>query len=596
MLYTFFVVLVSLSFGTKSIVVYAFNVASRTYKVEADLDNAWLQQEGLPKFSRIKPHHLTPAVEGLLEKLQLELNALENSLLSKRDVEYDFVMPKVERIKFNLEYIWRTASHLNAVSNAKELREAYELSQAKVVMALAAFSQSKPLYSALLNISGQIEKISDDEPESFLLKQKRRAVSKLLLEMKHGGVGLDNIKKIRLNELKLRLVALSTSYSNNILDGTQSFSVTIYHSRKLRGVPESAKAQWHNAHRRHISLLSGSPKEYQNEALDYFKWGENGPLTYEEVVYEQEVGNFGWSIGPWRITLDQPSYLAAMMHISDRGLRKQIHLAYVQRASEICPTKNNIPLIHEILGLKQEMAIMLGYKNYAELSLSSKTASSVESITQLTNLVAKQAIPVAQKELAEITAFARERGGEEYAEDQLKSLEPWDILYWTERLKESKFDLTEEELRPYFSLPNVLKGLFNLLNRLFDVSVEAAQGYVEKWHSDVMFYNIYDNKSGSYVASFYLDPYSRPMNKRGGAWMSSCVGKSSAVDRDYPVAYVTCDLQPPHKETPSLMNFREVTTLWHEMGHAFQHLLTTATVGDVSGINGIEVRPFTCIC
>lgn len=558
--------------------------------------NPFLQQEGLPKFSKIKPHHLTPAIDFTVAQSQIDFQQLENALSPSSinngettAIEYDQVLPQLERIKFPLEYTWSVASHLTAVKNSNELRKEYESNQGKVIQAMAQFAQSKSLYNALLEVQKNLLDQESSATASFLMKQKRRAVELTLRSMKHGGVGLEGSKKERLNEIKLRLATLSTSFSNNILDETQAFSLTINDSKSLRGVPESAKRLWHNAHRQFVTRSSGRDSNSSNGALGYVSWGGNGPMTYEEELYEEEYGSFGWTIGPWRITLDQPSYLAAMMHIPDRNLRQQIYMAHAQRASEASPSKNNIPVINEMLQLKNEMANILGYDNYVELSLSSKMASSKEAITELTDLVAEKAVPAAKRELEEIATFAIGYGGVEY---HAKPLEPWDIPYWTERLKESKFDLTEEEIRPYFALPNVLDGLFQLVDRLFDVSIQEQRYAGETWHLDVSFYNMIDNISGQHIASFYLDPYSRPANKRGGAWMSSCIGKSSAVNRELPVAYVTCNINPPNKGKPSLLTFREVQSLFHEFGHALQHLLTKATVGAVSGINGIEVRYF----
>merc|ERR1712071_534460 len=233
-------------------------------------------------------------------------------------------------------------------------------------------------------------------------------------------------------------------------------------------------------------------------------------------------------------------------------------------------------------------AKLLGFQNYAELSLAKKMAPGVDNVTELTDLMAAKAVPAAQKELEEVTALAREQGGEEYAEDKLAKLEPWDVTFWSERLKESKFDMTEEELRPYFALPAVLDGMFGLLNRLFGVTVKEAKGDAEVWNDDVQFFKIFDSKTDEHIASFFLDPYSRPENKRGGAWMDVCIGKSEASNHKVPVAYLTCNGSPPVGDQPSLMTFREVETLFHETGHGLQHMLTDATVGDVAGINGIE--------
>jgi len=184
--------------------------------------------------------------------------------------------------------------------------------------------------------------------------------------------------------------------------------------------------------------------------------------------------------------------------------------------------------------------------------------------------------------------MARANGGDDYTEENLEKLMPWDTTFWSERLKESKFDLKEEELRPYFALPSVLDGMFGLIERLFNVEVKKDESGVETWNKDVSFYNLYDKDSGKQIASFYLDPYSRPADKRGGAWMDVCIGKSDACGREIPVAYLTCNGSPPVGDKPSLMTFREVETLFHETGHGLQHMLTKASVGDVAGINGVE--------
>lgn len=359
--------------------------------------------------------------------------------------------------------------------------------------------------------------------------------------------------------MKVRMAELATSFSNHVLDATKEFSLTVMDGSKLEGVPDSAKAMWAQSHNQ---FLKSEAKE-----------GE-------------DVSEMDPEKGPWRLTLDMPSYIAAMSHVQDREIREKIYKAHIQKASEIDEGKNNVPLIYEILTLRAEMAKMLGYKNYAELSLASKMAPSIEAVAELSNLMAEKAVPAAKKELEEVTALAREQGGDEYA--KLEKLEPWDVTFWSERLKESKFDMTEEELRPYFALPAVLYGMFGLLNRLFDVEVKASDGEAEVWNDDVRFFKIFDNATGKHIASFFLDPYSRPANKRGGAWMADCIGKSEATNRDIPVAYLTCNGSPPVEDKPSLMTFREVETLFHETGHGLQHMLTKATVGDVAGINGIE--------
>lgn len=312
--------------------------------------------------------------------------------------------------------------------------------------------------------------------------------------------------------------------------------------------------------------------------------------------------------------------MAVLQHVPDRQLRETVYRAYTTRASEVEPTQetttttttttdditttqkdiNNVPLIYEILQLRYDMAQMLGYPNYAALSLASKMAPSLTAITDLSQLIVQTALPKAQQELQDITTYAHEHGFMDDAtaadnEDDATTLQPWDISFWSERYKESKFELTEEETRPYFALPAVLDGMFALVERIFNIKVVAVpSGTVEVWHPDVQYFQVFDVTKGQEamveIAGFYLDPYSRPENKRGGAWMDVCIGKSEAVHHNIPVAYLTCNGSPPvpEKQQPSLMTFREVETLFHEFGHGLQHMLTTVTVGDVAGINGVE--------
>uniref|UniRef100_A0A7S3L827 oligopeptidase A n=1 Tax=Amphora coffeiformis TaxID=265554 RepID=A0A7S3L827_9STRA len=525
--------------------------------------NAFLQQDDLPKFAKLDPSELTPAVETLLKQLQQDFAQLEKELQDKvssndGDIDFDDVVPTVERMQFPLGYTWGVAGHLNGVQNGPILREQYEANQPKIVQAMSAFSQSQALYQALQTVQQKLE-ADHDASTDFQVMQKRRAVENSLRGMTLGGVGLQGADKERFNEIKMRLAALSTSFSNNVLDETKAFALTIDDPAIVQGVPDSAKAMWANAHLMHLQAEKGA---------------DDIPKTMDP------------NVGPWRITGDMPSYIAVMSHLPDRNVRQKVYMHKIQTASEVNPEKNNVPAIYEILQLKQEMATMLGFENYAALSLASKMAPSVEAVTELTDLIAAKAIPAAKAELEEITAFAKEKGGEEYA--KLDKLEPWDITYWSERLKESKFDLTEEETRPYFALPAVLDGMFSLVERIFNIQVTAADGETEVWNDDVRFFKVTDAASGKHIASFYLDPYSRPADKRGGAWMDVCIGKSSAVNRDVAVAYLTCNGSPPVGDTPSLMTFREVETLFHEFGHGLQHMLTEATVGDVAGINGVE--------
>lgn len=377
----------------------------------------------------------------------------------------------------------------------------------------------------------------------------------------------------------MRFAELSTAFSNNVLDATKAFGLEVTDANDLEGVPESAKAMWAQAYQQNLI------KECKDE----------------EEKKKLEEADVDAAAGPWRLTLDGPSYVAAMQHIPSRELRKGVYMGYLTRASELTeakeegddkkkdgPGKNNVPLINEILKLRKEMSGLLDFDNFAEQSLASKMAPDVESVKNLSELVLEKALPAAEKELAAATALAREVGGDQYSEENLEKLMPWDTSFWVERLKEKTFDLKEEELRPYFALDAVLEGMFGLIERIFNIEVRAANGKAEVWHPDVQFFEMYDKESGEHVASFFLDPYSRPADKRGGAWMADCLGKSEALGIDVPVAYLTCNGSPPVGNKPSLMTFREVETLFHETGHGLQHMLTRATIGDVAGINGVE--------
>mmetsp|Transcript_17757 Transcript_17757/g.27624 ORF Transcript_17757/g.27624 Transcript_17757/m.27624 type:complete len:804 (-) Transcript_17757:314-2725(-) len=538
--------------------------------------NPFLDQAGTPKFRELEPKFLSPAVTSLLEDMSRDFTLLEEKLAHTADgttktseISYDAVLPEVEKIQSSVEYAWGVAGHLKGVNDSEELREVYQKCQPQVVKSFTAFSQSKPLYDALVSIQSQWENSSDDEQvdvmmvDDFQEQQKRRAVDNSIRSMKLGGVALEGEAKERFNEIRLRLAELMTKFMNNVQDATKDFTLTIDDAELMRDVPASPKAMWAQAHEDRLT----------KEMID------SNDKT--------EAAKIDPDVGPWRITLDGPSYINAMQFISDRPTREAIYRAFTTRASEHNgEDKNNVPLIKEILSLKDESSKLLGYPNFAERSLAAKMAPSIEAVRDLAELIAEKALPAAYSELEEITDYAREKGGEDYA--KLDKLMPWDIAFWSERYREDKFAVTKEELRPYFALPNVLNGLFGLAGRLFGVSIRPADGEVDVWHEDVRYFHVYDATSDEKIASFFLDPYSRPSNKRGGAWMSVCLGKSANLKRDIPVAYLNCNGSPPVGDVPSLMTYAEVRTLFHEFGHGMQHMLTKADVGSVSGIRGVE--------
>jgi len=354
-------------------------------------------------------------------------------------------------------------------------------------------------------------------------------------------VSLTGEAKERFNVIQERLAQLSTKFSNNVLDSTKLFKLRLTEKEDVDGLPLSSKA-----------------------------------LAAQQAIASGDTGATA-DEGPWVFTLDIPSYLPCMQHLRKRDLREQLYRAYVTRASTL--EHDNAPIIRRILQIKLDLARMLGYNCFAEKSLSKKMASSVDSVMALNEMLRERAMPAAMEELQQLEQFAQSSSGEVEVKDY--SLALWDVPFWSERLREQQYQYQEEELRPYFALPNVLDGLFSLATRLFGVVIEAADGEAQVWHPDVRYFRIKEEATGDVIAYFYLDPYSRPSEKRGGAWMDVCLGRSRVMHR-IPVAYLTCNGSPPVGDKPSLMTFREVETLFHEFGHGLQHMLTRVEHADAA--------------
>jgi len=506
-----------------------------TATAEAPSSNPLLIQTGLPKFGAIEADNVEPAVKQLLESLQADFDKLEAraETASGQDA-YKETVEGMEVIGAPLEYAWGVVSHLLGVKNSEELRNAHQAMQPQVITTMQKLGQSVPVYRVMQALK------EDAAAWGALEEAQQRIVESSLRSMKHAGVGLEGEELEAFNKIALELAELSTKFSNNVLDSTKAFAMTITDKADLEGLPDTA-----------LGLAAQTAKAKGHESA-----------TAEA--------------GPWVLTLDIPSYLPAMQHLKNRDLREQLYRAYVTRAS--AGDTDNSPIITRTLQLKKQRAQMLGYKTHAEYSLASKMAGSVEEVDELSELLRTASFEAAKKELAAVQAYAQKNGFE-------GDLALWDVTYWAERQKEELYAFTQEELRPYFSLPAVLDGLFGLCERIFDVKIVPADGEAEVWHPDVRYFKIYDGDE--HIAGFYLDPYSRPENKRGGAWMGVCQGKSQVLDRK-PVAYLTCNGSPPVGDVPSLMTFSEVETLFHETGHGLQHMLTRVPYGEAAGISNVE--------
>ena len=398
------------------------------------------------------------------------------------------------------------------------------------------FGQSKIIYDALVKLkeTNNLDKIKD------------RILDKEILEMEHRGISLNLDDQKEFNLLSEELGKLSTNFSNNVLDATNSWFLILNDNSQIDGLPK-----------RVLELMSISAHEYLK------KDGEPDPKN-----------------GPWKLSLDIPTYTAFMTYANDRNLREKLYKAFVSRASY--GEKNNSQIIEEILSIRTKQAKLLGYESWAELSLSTKMAKKINNVEKLLEELRKPAFKTAKKELDILNKFSKDNGFPHSG-----ALEPWDISYWSELLRKEKLNLDQESLRPWFPLNDVLKGLFNLSEKLFEIKVIEVKNEAPVWNDDVLFFNILD-KYNKRIASFYLDPYSRPESKRGGAWMDECLNKNNIGRNTLPVAYLVCNQTPPSKDKPSLMSFDEVQTLFHEFGHGLQHMLTTVNLPQAAGINNVE--------
>ena len=506
-----------------------------------------LRGHGLPRFEAIDASQVKAHIPSLINDLGEQLSTLESTLQQRladnTPLSWDEVMTPLHLLGERLRWSWGVVSHLNGVCNSPELREAHAAQQPDVVRFGNRAGQSQVIHQALESLQ--------QNPSHPLDSTQTRILDAELLSMRHRGVGLSGAVQESFNEASEKLASLSTRFSNHVLDATQGWTLLVDDADQLKGMPERA-----------LQALAAAAKEAGDQQQD----GQD-PSAED---------------GPWRLGLDMPRYLPVLTHADNRSLRETVYRAQVSRASS--GELDNTPLIEEILDLRTHQAARLGYQNWAERSLASKMADNVGAVEQLLEELRVAALPVAEQEIDELRTCARRHGATE-ADD----FSPWDVSYWAEKLRQERFNLNQEALRPWFPLPQVLDGLFHLCERLFSIKIEAADGEAPIWHQDVRFFKVND-QDGHPLAAFYLDPFSRPASKRGGAWMDECLNRSrnSEGELTHPVAYLICNQTPPSGDIPSLMSFEEVETLFHEFGHGLQHMLTTVEHPQAAGINNVE--------
>ncbi|CAN6810629.1 unnamed protein product [Brassica oleracea] len=508
--------------------------------------NPLLQNFEFPPFDVVDAHHVRPGIRALLHQLEAELEQLEKTV----EPSWPKLVEPLEKIIDRLTVVWGMINHLKAVKDTPELRAAIEEVQPEKVKFQLRLGQSKPIYNAFKSIreSPDWNTLIEARQRLICANNGIRLFSAQIKEAVLSGITLEDDKREEFNKIEQELEKLSHKFSENVLDATKKFEKLITDKKDIEGLPPSALG---------LFAQAAVSKGHENATAD---------------------------AGPWLITLDAPSYLPVMQHAKNCALREEVYRAYLSRASS--GELDNTAIIDQILKLRLEKAKLLGYRNYAEVSMATKMAT-VETADELLEKLRSASWAPAVQDIEDLKSFAKDQGAAE-----ADSLTHWDITFWSERLRESKYDINEEELRPYFSLPKVMDGLFGLAKTLFGIDVAPADGVAPVWNSDVRFYCIKDS-SGNPTAYFYFDPYSRPSEKRDGAWMDEVVSRSRVMAQKgssvrLPVAQMVCNQTPPVGDKPSLMTFREVETVFHEFGHALQHMLTKEDEGLVAGIRNIE--------
>lgn len=492
------------------------------------MSNPLLSVSALPAFTEIELAHFEPAINQILERNK----ALTKELLNKGDFSWQGLFYPMEQAEDELASAWSVISHYNGVLNSEELREIYKRLIAKLTEYSTERGQNKELYEAFLALS------KSDEYNSFDTAQKK-AIENTLRDFRLAGVALSDEDKTQYTQLKKELSALTTQFSENVLDATQGWTKLIEDPADLIGVPESAK-----------DLLASFAKEHGHDS-------------------------------GYLITLDFPSYLPIMTYCENRKLREEVYTAFITRASDQGPNAgkwDNSEVIEQVLTKRKQLAKLLSFENYAIRSLATKMADNVDEVVGFLDELAEKSYPVATQEFADLQSFAQDQYG-------VAELDVWDVAFYSEKQRQHLFDISQEEVRPYFPAPVVIQGMFDIVNKLYGIEVKENPS-VPSYHADAKYYEI--AQAGEVIAGFYLDPYARK-DKKGGAWMADCRVRRRLPDASLqmPVAFLTCNFTPPVDGKPSLLTHNEVTTLFHEFGHGLHHMLTKVEVSDVSGISGV---------
>lgn len=488
--------------------------------------NPLLEPALLPPFSEITPELITPAIDELLKQGRDQVAALASDT---QKATWGEVVAPLDTANDALSQAWSPVSHMNSVVNSDGLRDAYNENLAKLSEYWTELGQNKGLFNAFQRVAEQSQGLD---------AAQKKALEHNLRDFRLSGIDLPEQDQQRFAKIQKRLSELTTKFSENVLDATQGWEKHITDAAELAGMPEMS--------------LAAAKQAAEAKGLDGYL-----------------------------ITLEFPSYFPVITHCDNRELRREVYEAYATRASDQGPTAgqwDNTDVMTEILALRKEKAALLGFDSYAHYSLATKMAETPEQVLQFLYDLADKSVAVARQEFAELSEYAQQTFGAE-------SVEAWDVSYYSEKLKQARYAISQEMLRPYFPFPKVLSGMFDIAARLFDISIEEVTEF-DRWHEDARLFAV--SRDGSVIARFYLDPYARA-NKRGGAWMDVCRTRRRLDDGSLqlPTAYLVCNFNGPVGDDPALLTHNEVTTLFHEFGHGLHHMLTRMEYADVSGINGV---------
>lgn len=491
------------------------------------MTNPLLEFQELPPFPRIEAEHMLPAVEAVITQARKGVARI----VDQETFTYDSLVHAREELEDRISQVWSPIGHMNGVVNSEEIRQAHQACLELLTEYSTEMGQNQALFAAY-------QEVASNDAYSSLEPEQKKVVQNALRDFRLAGIDLPEKEQAEFAGLAKKLSVLSSRFNNNVLDATQAWTRLIEARQDLAGIPDS--------------LLGAMEQNAQGKELQGYL-----------------------------LTLDAPCYIAVMTYCENRDIRKEMYIAYGTRASDRGPNAgeyDNSSIMDEILSARLAKAKLLGYDSFAELSVQKKMARSSDEVLDFLGHLGSRSRPAAEKELQQIEEYAASQGAE-------RPLAPWDVSFYAEKLKKSLFDISDEELRPYFPADKVLEGMFEVVRRLFDIEVVPVSD-MPVWHDEVVTFQI--QRSGEPIARFYVDLYTRE-NKRGGAWMDDCrVRRRSGEGKlCLPVAYLTCNFNRPVGDNPALMTHREVVTMFHEFGHGLHHMLTGVEAAAVSGINGV---------